>query len=437
VGSGGGRAAADARADGPVVLVVEDDSDLLQIAEMLLEGRGCRAVGAENGRRALNLLEVVEPDVIVTDLMMPELDGFGFMREYFKRPPPHAPIVAMSAFGAYLDEARELGAAATIEKPFESSELTSIVIDLARGRTPAATAERRAGEDERARLKAVLDLEIERPDPTLQPLVDDLAAIFEVPVAGLSAVTENWQRLAIRCSTAPDDPGGPRESSFCTHAVAARAALIIQDALENPLFRDNPSVTERGFRFYAGVPLIAAHGEAVGTLCLLDFQPHSFTYLDLELLGLISRRVLAALDHRHKRERPEIPDSAYGNLQAADETLGIYGRSLFQDLVVVWTSRCLQLREPGALVAVAVPDGRLESTARTLREVMSGGLIGRLGLARLGVLVHKLTADEAQEAVRRAAGDDAVVVATDLAPYQGAAALALRHVEQALGGAGL
>ncbi len=68
-----------------MVLVVEDDPDTLQVTEMVLEGRSCRTVGAENGRRALSVLEVLDPDVIITDMMMPELDGLGFIEEYLKR----------------------------------------------------------------------------------------------------------------------------------------------------------------------------------------------------------------------------------------------------------------------------------------------------------------------------------------------------------------
>src|SRR5690606_16207790 len=130
--------------------------------------------------------------------------------------------------------------------------------------------------DEEARLRALLDLRLEEPDPQLglQPFLDELATLFEVPVAGLSAVTRDRQRLVAQCSRAgPPDPGVPREQSFCTHAVAARAALVVQNARDNPFFRGNPSVTRRGFSFYAGVPLVAAQGQAIGTLCLLDFAP--------------------------------------------------------------------------------------------------------------------------------------------------------------------
>jgi GAF domain-containing protein len=62
--------------------------------------------------------------------------------------------------------------------------------------------------------------------------------------------------------------------------VAARAALVVQDTLDNPFFRDNILVRAKGLRFYAGVPLISRHGEALGTLCVLDQHARTFTHKD-------------------------------------------------------------------------------------------------------------------------------------------------------------
>lgn len=423
------------------VLLVDDDAELLRLVELVLSRAGTYVLTAGDGRRALTALEFFRPDVIVTDLMMPELDGLAFMREYASRPVDHAPIIAVSGFAPYLEEARRLGAVATLQKPYRPEELAALIADTAAGRTPSPAQTRPPPpnfDDEDRRLRAVLELRLTEPDPELglQRFLDEVAALFGVPVAGISALTQTQQRLVVHCSLVPPDPGGPREQSFCTHAVAARAALVIQDALENPLFRDNPSVTERGFRFYAGVPLMASQGDAVGTLCVLDSEPHRFSYVDMEMLGLFAQRVLAAFEWRDKRTRAGVPDSAYRYLHCLDEQLGIYGKALFGDLVVLEASRAIQERVPVALVAVAVPPERLEQVSSALREV-SGGLVGRLGLARLGVIARGKKAAEAQMLVRRCAGDVVEIAATDLNLYQGATGRALFHVEQALGSAGL
>lgn len=430
---------ADEPASGPLVLLVDDDDDLLQFTQHFLDRRGIRVVTAPNGRRALAMLDAIQPDVIVTDMVMPELDGLDLLSEYRSRPGPLSPVIAVSAFQPYLEQARRLGAVAILPKPYNPRELADLVLAVASGRTPEGkqSPSRTVG-DERARLKALFDLRLEDwPEESgMRRFLDEVAAHFQVPVAGISAVTEAQQRLVAQCSTAPPDYVGPREQSFCTHAVAARAALLVQDACRNPLFRNNPVVTERGFQFYAGVPLVATHGQAVGTLCVLDFRPHLFTHLDLELLGLFAQRVVAVLEWRDKRAHPNTPDSAFGSLHCIDRELDIYGKALFADLVIVETSRALQRDEPATLVALATTPERLEETVSALRDT-SCGMIGRLGLARLGVIVPGKTTDEARRLVKSCAGDEARVAATPLEYYEGATGMALFHVEQALGDAGI
>lgn len=419
------------------MLLVDDDADLLDLAEMVLDVEGIQVVTASNGRRALAALELVEPSVIVTDLMMPELDGLELIQQYLAASRPHAPIIAVSGFLPYLAKARELGATATLVKPYSPKALASLVFELvggARASVPEVLPPTTPHEEE-ARLRAVLDLCLEDPEPELglQRFLDEVAVLFKVPVAGISAVTRDRQRLVAQCSAAGEpDRGGAREHSFCTHAVAARAALVIQDALQNPFFRDNPSVTERGFRFYAGVPLMATRGDAVGTLCVLDFEPHQFTYVDLELLGVLGQRVLAAFEWREKRRHKDVPDSAYRYLQCIDEHLGIYGKGVFGDLVVLEASRAVQKQEPAALVALSARPEHLEQAAAALREHVPGGLVGRLGRAQLGIVVRGNSAREARELVARYTPGSSDIVATNLDQYEGATGRALLEVEQAL-----
>ncbi|MFW6051586.1 MAG: response regulator [Myxococcota bacterium] len=418
---------------GPLVLLVDDDPDLLELSELVLSRNGLRVATARNGRQALTALDYIQPDVIVTDVMMPELDGLTFLERYAKRPEPRAPVVAVSAFHPYLEQASALGASATLGKPYDPKTLASLIHDVASGRaTPAPEPGPIQSED--ARLQAVTDLQLEHPsgEMRLQPFLDDVASLYGVPVAGISAVTADRQRLVERCSSAPDDPGGPREDSFCTHAVAARAALVVQDARRNPFFRDNPSVTERGFCFYAGVPLMAPHGEAVGTLCLLDFAPRRFSYFDLELLGLLARRVRATLEGREATARHGAHDCAFRDVQGVDGELDIFGKSIFADLIVVQSSRGMEQDEPAVLVGVVAPRDRLRRIVDELRRGAPGSMCGRLGPDRIGWMVLGQPIAEVRRIARRAAGPDAQIVATTLDRYEGAMGLALLHVEEAL-----
>ncbi|MFW5877099.1 MAG: response regulator [Myxococcota bacterium] len=419
---------------GPLVLLVDDDPDLLELSDLVLSRIGLRVATARNGRQALTALDFMHPDVIVTDMMMPDLDGLAFLERYAERPGPHVPVIAVSAFPPYLQQAFALGASATLRKPYDPKTLASLIQDVMGGRAPE-TPPPAPEQSEEARLQALVDLNLQTPSGEMrwQAFLDDVAAIYDVPVAGLSAVTGDRQRLVARCSSAPEDPGGPREDSFCTHAVTARAALVVQNARHNPFFCNNPTVTERGFCFYAGVPVMAAHGEAIGTLCVLDYEPRRFSYFDLELLGVLARRVRATLERRDARARLEAPDHGYYPLQTVDEELDIFGKSIFADVVVLQSSRGMDQDEPAVLVGLRAPRDRLAAIVAQLREDAPGGVTGRLGPDRLGWVVLGRTATEARHLARRAAGHDASIVATTLDRYEGATGLALLHVEQSLG----
>jgi len=67
----------------PLILVVEDNLDLLYTLNLLLESNNYKPITAKNGKEALEILSRLEetPDIIISDIMMPEMDGYEFFRE--------------------------------------------------------------------------------------------------------------------------------------------------------------------------------------------------------------------------------------------------------------------------------------------------------------------------------------------------------------------
>lgn len=77
----------------------------------------------------------------------------------------------------------------------------------------------------------------------------------------------------------------PRQDSFCTTTIDYDAGIVVEDALLDDRFANNPHVTcANPIRFYAGIPIAAPGGEHVGTLCLVDHAPRQFTAADRALL---------------------------------------------------------------------------------------------------------------------------------------------------------
>jgi CheY-like chemotaxis protein len=106
------------------VLVVDDEPDMLDnVARILRRGAyACRT--APNGREALALVEQHRPDLILTDLRMPGMDGLVLLRA-IKRLSPPTPVVIFSGYSseATAQEALEAGAAAFVGKPFNGAQL--------------------------------------------------------------------------------------------------------------------------------------------------------------------------------------------------------------------------------------------------------------------------------------------------------------------------
>ncbi|MDQ1923051.1 sensor domain-containing diguanylate cyclase [Massilia pseudoviolaceinigra] len=101
------------------------------------------------------------------------------------------------------------------------------------------------------------------------------AIAMAVPIALVSLVDEERQWFKSRVGL--DATETARSIAFCSHAVAEREMLVVEDALQDPRFHADPLVTGAlAIRFYAGQPVFSHDGEAVGTLCIIDTVPRQF-----------------------------------------------------------------------------------------------------------------------------------------------------------------
>jgi len=113
------------------VLVVDDEPDILLLHRLNLERAGHRVVLAADGLTALERIGTDEPDAVVLDVMMPVLDGWGFLERLRDddAPPPVLVVSAKSSPGD-VQRARRLGAADYLAKPYDSEELVRRVAAL-------------------------------------------------------------------------------------------------------------------------------------------------------------------------------------------------------------------------------------------------------------------------------------------------------------------
>ena len=155
-------------------------------------------------------------------------------------------------------------------------------------------------------------------DTPSEQAYDDLtllaAQICQVPIAVITLIDENrqWFKSIIGLNVTET----PRDIAFCAHAILySDKVLEVRDAELDPRFADNPLVTaDPHIRFYAGAPLVTPDGSALGTLCVLDYQPRELNEAQKYALQALSRHVVNLLELRrslieHKQTEATLRES--------------------------------------------------------------------------------------------------------------------------------
>jgi DNA-binding response OmpR family regulator len=124
------------------LLIVEDDPDILNLLQTTLNLSGYRVKTARDGSEALDVVAREHPDIVIADIMMPKLDGFGLVHRLRINPETRAiPVVFITAtFVSEEDRdfARKLGATRFIQKPLNIDEFLETIRELSRSKTSLA-----------------------------------------------------------------------------------------------------------------------------------------------------------------------------------------------------------------------------------------------------------------------------------------------------------
>lgn len=127
------------------------------------------------------------------------------------------------------------------------------------------------------------------------------STLFSVPIALFTLLDRDRQEFKSRHGTEITET--ERNISFCGHAILKEDPLIIEDTLEDERFFDNPLVTDTPrIRFYAGAPIRDSNGFKLGTLCLIDNAPRSFSSHEATLLTDLAA-VIETMIHTDANDR--------------------------------------------------------------------------------------------------------------------------------------
>ena len=115
----------------PSILVIEDDPIMRLVMEEILHALKYKVLCANDGMEGLKLARVLHPDLILTDILMPEMEGIELIQR-LREDVPHTPILAMSGGGEITAElalrsATAMGACAVLYKPFDLRQLQEVL----------------------------------------------------------------------------------------------------------------------------------------------------------------------------------------------------------------------------------------------------------------------------------------------------------------------
>lgn len=251
--------------------------------------------------------------------------------------------------------------------------------------------------------------------PSLDRWTRLAAGLIDAPLALLSLVDGNRQYFKSHVGL-PDDLAAERETplshSFCQHVVSSRRPLIVGDAREHPLLRDNGAVADLGVVAYAGQPVTTSDGHTLGSFCVLDDSPREWTTQELGLLEDLAAGLTAEIELRSALARAEHLETDLLRQARFDALTDLCNRRQLSDDLVAAVGR-----DAGSVLAVFDLDGfkayndtfghpagdaLLTRMATRLREAMWGkGSAYRLGGDEFCVLADDdATVDRAESALR-------------------------------------
>lgn len=236
--------------------------------------------------------------------------------------------------------------------------------------------------NEIARIAALHEYDIldTMPEKEYDDITKIAADICGMPMSLITLIGDERQWFKSKIGLDGDETS--RDVAFCAHAILKPEELfIVNDSSKDERFSDNPFVTGiPHVGFYAGVPLMAENGSAVGTLCVLDNKPNDLTNEQKETLRALARQVVAnfevrRMNHLLQTQKQEIEQlnadlSRFAHVAAHDikspcssiAMCATYMKEHYADKLDTDGKMFLEMMETTALSAIKMVNGILQHT---------------------------------------------------------------------------
>jgi diguanylate cyclase (GGDEF)-like protein len=268
-------------------------------------------------------------------------------------------------------------------------------------------------ENETQRLEVLRSYDILNTPPEID--FDALTRIavhaFDTPAAVIGLMDAD--RLWFKSRLGLDEPQLDRQIAFCAYAIMEpEKTLIVEDLKSDPRFEDNPLVTQPpNLRFYAGAPIVARSGHALGTIAIADIKPRSFSNEQSGVLRDLSTLVMTALESRRRAMQ-------LARLAMTDYLTGLANRAEFDRTLEAEMAHATRTAETFSVLYLdldgfklvndsfghAAGDEVLCEVARRLsQQVRAEDELARFGGDEFGVILRDASQDSAHKLAERIA----------------------------------
>tara|TARA_A100001037_G_C15142381_1_gene634455 strand:- start:1467 stop:2660 length:1194 start_codon:yes stop_codon:yes gene_type:complete len=137
------------------------------------------------------------------------------------------------------------------------------------------------------------------PEVSFDEITELAAEILQCPVSFIEFMDADRQWFKSKYGLPDDYAETPRDIAICNTVICQGDLLYVPDLSDDDRFKNNPLVeSEPNIRFYAGAPLITPNGQAIGTICSVDFEKRDLSINQREALRKLSKQVMAQLELR-------------------------------------------------------------------------------------------------------------------------------------------
>lgn len=281
-----------------VILCVDPDGSARESTREALVESGFDVETAGSIEQARELVDSKEVECLITEYDLPDGTGFDLVERVREAAPDAACVLFTEVGMADVDtESFEELVVEYLRKdtPNARAELVALVEHSLGARSQTAYPLPR-DEDERITVLSRYATDTEALRTAFDRLTEVAAELFDVEYATVGLVDTHHEYF-FSCHGSLVDRLD-REDTVCTYTILDDGVMVVEDVAEDPRFENNDRLADLGIRFYAGIPLVTPEGHSIGSFCLLDDDPGTFSDRDRELLSMLADEAMDQLELR-------------------------------------------------------------------------------------------------------------------------------------------